>query len=166
MNSIATLHNHFDIQVDSNHTWDEPNRTVQIEVFPLGITAEGLNETDGITTLAFVEIPNGTDVCEDMWYDSTDTEALPKLPQTWQDAVRSAVETAKETQGPLGPMRYAYGQTVFLTEHRFPGDVEDFTTDGRYVVEMANSGIRDVFTEAEMEPYDANRWEDGEDWNA
>ena len=159
MNSIATLHNNFDIQVDSNHTWDEPNRTVQISVYSMGIDAEGYNVTETMESLAEVEIPNTVDKCEDMWYGSTDTEGLSKLPQAWQDAVRSAVETAAKVQGPLKhTMRYGYGDTVFLTEHRFPGDVEDFTTDGRYVVEMANSGVRDVFTESELEDYDSDRW--------
>jgi hypothetical protein len=159
--SSATLLNSFDIQIDSNHTWGEPVRTVDISVYELIIDEFGNTSTDTLTPLAHVEIHNAEAKCEDTWLSSEDTGDIAKLPERWQVAVRQAVELAAAIQTkPSEPFRYEVGDTVFLTEHRFPADVEYYTTEGYYVVNMANSGERGTFTEAEIEPYDFDRWND------
>lgn len=56
---------------------------------------------------------------------------------------------------------YAIGETVFITEHRFPGDVEAYTTNGGYIVNMANSGELGEFAPDELEDYDNERWNEG-----
>lgn len=56
---------------------------------------------------------------------------------------------------------YRVGQTVFLTEFRFPADVLAITDKGQYILEMANSGVADIFDADELEPYDAERWHEG-----
>lgn len=158
MKASAILRNSFDVQVDSNHRWSE-DRVLEVTVYPLSIDADGEISTDTFTTLAHIEIPNQENLCEDTWISSENVTELENLPERWQDAVRKALELADAAQATTDkPMRYEAGQTVFLTEYRFPGDVENITTDGRYVIQMANSGVIDIFEEDELEPYDYDRW--------
>lgn len=155
----ATLSGHFDIHVDSNHTWDEPVRTVQIAVYELNIDADGNVSTDTLVPLVSVEFHNAEAKCEDIWFDAEDRDNIDKLPDRWQVAVYKAIDTARGLQTkPAKDWTYGAGQTVFLPEYKFPADVEYVTTDGRYVVNMANSGTLDVFAEDEIEPYDYDRW--------
>lgn len=157
--SSATLYNFFDIQVDSNHQWDQPVRNVEISVHSVSIDADGNVSTDTLTSLAHVEIHNSEAKCEDTWFSSEEADAVAALPERWQFAVRKAVELARAVQvSPDKPFRYGRGETVFLPEYKFPADVEYVTTDGRYVVNMANSGELDIFAEDEIEPYEAERW--------
>lgn len=157
--SSATLLNTFDVQVDSNHQWGEAVRNVEISVYPLSIDADGEVSTDTMDLLAHVEIHNAEAKCEDTWFSSDDADAVAALPERWKVAVGKALEIALALQTvPSEPFRYGIGDTVFLTEYRFPADVECYTTDGRYVLELANTGVRDIFAADEIEPYDSDRW--------
>lgn len=157
--SSATLLNFFDIQVDSNHQWGEPVRNVEISVYEVVIDAEGEISTDTLTSLVHMEIHNAEVKCEDTWISSEDPVELAKLPERWQIAVRKAIETAQALQDkPSDPILYGRDQTVFVPEYKFPADVQFLTTDGRYVLELANSGVLDIFAQDEIEPYDTDRW--------
>lgn len=156
---MATLSGHYDVHVDSNHTWDEPVRTVQIGVYELNVDDEGNVSTDMLTPLVSVEFHNAEAKCEDIWLNAENIDEVEKFPERWQVAIYKAIDSARALQTkPAKDWTYGAGQTVFLTEYRFPADVEYVTTDGRYVVNMANSGVMDIFTEDEIEPYDAERW--------
>jgi hypothetical protein len=148
----------FDVQVDSNHRWDE-DRMLEVDVYPVSLSADGTHETDGLTTLAHVEVPAG-DFCEDTWLGSTATdEELSEFPEQVRAAFKQAVAEATAKQvGFNGEFKYALGDTVFITEHRFPGEVEGQTVNGGYIVNMAGSGELDEFAEDELEDYDQERW--------
>jgi hypothetical protein len=157
--SSATLFGHYDVQVDSNHQWGESVRNVEISVYELNIDADGNVSTDTLSSLVHVEIHNAEIKCEDTWLSSENEDEIDKFPVRWQTAIRKAIETARAIQTkPATEWTYGVGDTVFLSEYRFPADVEYVTTDGRYVVNMANSGVLDIFTEDEVETYTAERW--------
>lgn len=147
----------FDVQVDSNHRW-ETDKVCEIDVYPMSLDADGNFVTDMQNTLAHVEVPAGNH-CDDMWYGSHD-DAVKTLPEHLRQPFKEAValadakqETMRRTTAPR-----AVGETVFITEHRFPGDIEAVTMNGCYIVNMANSGEVAEFRPDELEDYDAERW--------
>lgn len=150
----------FDTQIDSNHRWDE-DRVTEIDVYPMSLTNEGFHETDTISNaLARREVPNA-ETCADMWYGNIDMddEALKALPADVLKAFKEAIAEATANQKKFeGEFKYGIGDTVFIPEHRFPGDVEAYTTNGGYIVNMANSGELAEFAEDELEDYDSERW--------
>lgn len=155
----------FDVQVDGNHRWDE-DRICEISVYPQSLTNEGLYETDTLQSLAHTEVPTG-DYSDDMWYANVDVDTLKAMPKPLPENILTAYEMAVAVATSLqkkydGEFKYAVGDTVFITEHRFPGDVEAHTVNGGYILNMANSGELGEFGPDELEDYSQERWENGE----
>lgn len=146
----------FDTQVDGNHRWDT-DRIVEIDVHPVSLDKDGNYVTDLSTTLAHVEVP-GEGYSDDMWY-GVEREAIEALPEHLRQPYANAIVTAVAKQGPRTTAGRSVGDTVFITEHRFPGEIEGVTVNGCYIVNMANSGELDEFRADELEDYDADRWE-------
>lgn len=153
----------FDVQVDGNHRWDE-DRICEIDVYPVSLTNEGFHTTDTMVVLASREVPTG-EYADDMWYGATDaveasTADLPELlPENIRAAFKEALVEAVAAQKLFdGTFRYAVGTTVFIPEHRFPGEVEAHTLNGGYIVNMANSGELAEFAPDELEDYDFEKW--------
>lgn len=156
----SPIQGQFDTQIDSNHRWDE-DRVTEIDVYPMSLTNEGFHETDMVAEpLASRRVPNA-ETCEDMWYGNTDMEdeAIKALPENILKAFKEAIAEATENQTKFeGGFKYEIGDTVFITEHRFPADVEAYTVNGGYIVNMANSGELAEFAPHQLEDYDNERW--------
>lgn len=156
----------FDVHVDGNHRWDT-DRMLEVDVYPVSLTNEGLYETDTNQTLASVKVP-GQGYSDDTWIDyGHGNEGIPDLPKHIREAFDNAVALAKEAQnkaftewpGEYDEPSYFSGDTVFITEHRFPGQVEAHTANGGYIVHMADSGELAEFAESELEEYKQWLWE-------
>jgi hypothetical protein len=149
----------FDVQIDGNHQYDEG--ITEIDVYPVSIDADGNRTTDTLTTLASTEIPSNG-YADDKWYDvpSAFTE-LRELPSHIVEPAGMAIAVAMnlQMQSAKTTHKYHIGDTVFIPEYKFPGDVRHLTVDGGYIIEMANSGELDEFAEDELEDYDAARWQ-------
>jgi hypothetical protein len=152
----------FDVQVDGNNHWDD-TKVCEIDVYPVSLSNEGFHETDTMEPLASREVPTG-EYSDDGWYmlpSSWDAlKAMPKpLPENILKAVEQAVAEATAKQKLFtGKFRYAVGDTIFIPEHRFPGEIEAHTVNGGYIVEMANSGELAEFAPDELEDYDDDLW--------
>ena len=148
----------FDVQVDGNHRWDE-DRICEIDVYPMSLTNEGFHETDTMAdALASREVPTG-EYSDDKWYGNTYEDDYAELPHHIRSAFKEAVAEAVKAQKLFtGTFKYAVGDTVFIPEHRFPGEVEALTVNGGYIVNMANSGELAEFAPDELEDYDNDRW--------
>lgn len=150
----------FDVQVDSNNRYDT-DRITEIDVYGLSLTNEGDHTTDTLSdALARREVPNLTGDCDDMWYgtENMEAEAIQDLPESVRTAFKEAVAEATAKQTTTAEFKYAVGDTVFITEHRFPADVEAHTVNGGYIVDMANTGELAEFAPDELEDYDRERW--------
>jgi hypothetical protein len=150
----------FDVQIDGNHQYEEG--ITEIDVYPVEINAEGLRHTVTMDKpLASTEIPS-EGYSDDCWYDIPSTmDQVRKLPDNIVKATQNAVAEALGKQlatAVRNDFKYHIGDTVFITEHRFPGEVEHLTVDGGYIVNMANSGERAEFAESELEDYNQELW--------
>lgn len=148
----------FDVQIDGNHQYEEG--VTEIDVYPVTIDSEGKRSTDTLKTLASTEIAsNGYG--DDCWYDVPSAfEEIRKLPKHVVEATEMAVAVAMglQMETAVKTHKYHIGDTVFITEHRFPGDVRHLTVDGGYIIEMANSGELAEFSENELEDYNQELW--------
>lgn len=157
----------FDVQVDGNNHWED-TMICEIDVHPVSLTNEGYHSTDTMSDpLASRRVPTG-EYSDDMWYGATDAveASTADLPELLHENIRAAfkealVEAVAAQKLFTGRFKYAVGDTVFITEHRFPGDIEAHTVNGGYIVEMANSGELAEFAPDELEDYDADRWHEG-----
>jgi hypothetical protein len=149
----------FDVQIDGNHKFEEG--ITQICVYPVSTDGEGFRETDTLESLVSVEVPS-EGYSDDCWYDVPSAmDEVRKLPEHIVKATQNAVADALGKQ--LGTaithnFKYHVGDTVFITEHRFPGEVQHLTVDGGYIIDMANSGELAEFAESDLEDYDQERW--------
>lgn len=153
----------FDVQVDGNNRWDT-DKVCEIDVYPMSLTNEGFYLTDTVVyALASRRVPTG-EYSDDCWHMLPSAwgalKEMPKpLPENILKAVAEAVAEATAGQTVFGgEFKYAVGDTVFIPEHRFPGDIEAHTVNGGYIVNMANSGERGEFAPSELEDYDQERW--------
>lgn len=154
----------FDVQVDGNNHWED-TMICEIDVYPVSLTNEGYHSTDTVSDpLASRRVPTG-EYSDDMWYGATDAveASTADLPETLPENVRAAfkealVEAVAAQKLFTGTFRYGLGTTVFIPEHRFPGEVEAHTVNGGYIVNMANSGELAEFAPDELEDYDDDLW--------
>lgn len=156
----AHIRGEFDVQVDGQYRWDE-DKVCEIDVYPIRLNQDGNHETDTLVTLASVRVPTG-DYSDDMWYyvpQVYSTDLLEKLPEQIKKGVEEAVAKALEVHNSIPrTQKYDVGTTVFIKEHRFPGDIEAHTLDGGYIINMANSGELGEFSESELEDYNQELW--------
>lgn len=149
----------FDVQVDGNHRWDE-DKVCEIDVYAVSLNGDGFHETDTNESLVHVEVPTG-DYADDMWYGMPSEEwaQVSELPQNIRTAVENSVAEALAQHLKVErTQKYNVGDTVFITEYMFPGEVERHTVNGGYIIHMANSGERDEFAEDELEDYKPELW--------
>jgi hypothetical protein len=153
----------FDVQVDGNNRWDE-DRICEIDVYPVSLNLDGFHETDTTEPLASVRVPTG-DYSDDAWFMLPGAwdqlRAMPKpLPENIIKGIEEAMAEALAAHLKIErTQRFDRGATVFITEHIMPGTVEAHTVNGGYIVNMADSGELDEFSEEELEAYDRERWE-------
>lgn len=148
----------FDVNVDGNNRWDT-DRIVEVDVYPISLDSEGNHSTDTTEPLASVRVP-GEGYSDDTWITVPGGwDDIRKLPENIQRAVTLAVGEAlakhletKRTQ------KYSKFDTVFITDHRFPGNVVAHTLNGGYIIDMADSGELGEFGPDELEDYDQERW--------
>lgn len=149
----------FDVQIDGNHQYEEG--ITEIDVYPVSIDSEGIRNTDTLTILVSVHVPS-VGYSDDCWYDIPSAmEDVRKLPDNIVKATQNAIAEALGKQ--LGTAvqntyKYHVGDTVFIPEYKFPGEVEHLTVDGGYILNLANSGERAEFAESELEDYDPELW--------
>lgn len=86
----------FDVQIDSNHRWDE-DRVMEIDAYPLIQNDDGTTDTDTLNTLASVRIP-ALDICMDTWIASTESDEISELPPVVKEAYHSVVALATAVQ--------------------------------------------------------------------
>ena len=148
----------FDVQVDGNHRWDT-DRVLEVDAYPVSLDLDGKYAADTTEPLASVKLPT-LDYSDDCWYQLPDEwEAVRKLPEHVRKAVEDVITKALSTHLEIQrTQKYDRGATVFITEHRFPGEVEAHTVNGGYIVNMAGSGELGEFGPDELEDYDADLW--------
>lgn len=93
---MNTIKGKFDVQIDSNHRWDE-DRVMEIDAYPLLQNEDGTTETDTLNTLASVRIP-ARDICMDTWIASTESDEIAELPPVVKDAYYAVVALATVVQ--------------------------------------------------------------------
>lgn len=148
----------FDVQIDGNHQYEEG--ITEIDVYPVSIDGDGYRTTDTTETLSSTEIPSNG-YTNDKWYDVPSAfDEIRELPEHVVKATEMAVAVAISLQmeSAVKTHKYHIGDTVFIPEYKFPGEVQHLTVDGGYILEMANSGELDEFAEDELEDYDSERW--------
>jgi hypothetical protein len=155
---MAHILGEYDVQVDGNHQYEEG--ITEIDVYPVSIDANGHRTTDTLTTLASTEIASNG-YSDDQWFDvpSMFTQ-LRELPSHIVEPAGMAIAVAMnlQMQSAKTTHKYHIGDTVFLPEYKFPGDVRHLTVDGGYIIEMANSGELAEFAESELEDYKQELW--------
>ncbi|QFG12774.1 hypothetical protein PBI_MIMI_300 [Arthrobacter phage Mimi] len=148
----------FDVQIDGNHRYEDS--VTQIDVYPVYIDTLGKRSTDTTKTLASTEIPS-EGYADDCWYDVPSAfDEIRKLPHHVVEATGMAIAVAMNLQMETAKKDHKYhiGDTVFLPEYKFPGDVRHLTVDGGYIIDMANTGELAEFSESELEDYDQELW--------
>lgn len=147
----------FDVQVDGNHRYDEG--VTEIDAYAQIENAEGKRETITDKHYVSIRLPS-RGYADDVWYDSG-AEGAAGLPAHVRLAFEASVTLAKVIQDlEEGHPVWYPGDTVFLTGARMPGQVDAVTLDGRYVIDMGDTGVRDIFRADQLEPYKAELWND------
>jgi hypothetical protein len=142
----------YDVQLDTVAYEEGEAPVVEIDVSPMYRTPTG-RTTDLGHHLARVVIPaNGFE--HEGFIMSDDTEWLGELPPH----VREGYDAALALIG-TPARRYSTGDTVWITAHRMPGEIADYSTKGAYFVELAHAGVYDFFDEDQLEPFDPVRYE-------
>lgn len=148
----------FDVQVDGNHLYEEG--TTQVCVYTVHTDHLGFTATDTLQSVVSIEVPS-LGYADDVWVQSDNIDGHYA---SWPEHIRRAYDYAVQVATDLyfsehdGDPRFKVGETVFLIEHRMPANIIAITGDNRYVVDMGDSGVFDLFSAMDFEPYDRDRW--------
>lgn len=93
---MTILEGKFDVQIDSNHRWDE-DRVLELCAYILIEREDGTTETDTLNPVASIHIP-AFDVHSDIWIASTETDEIAELPPLVREAYSALVALATSVQ--------------------------------------------------------------------
>lgn len=142
-----------DIHVMIEEPEEGERKVIEISAYPVSDGENG-RVTDTMTTLAVVVIPTPDMYHVDAWYETDDETRLRDLPESVLEGFNLAVEIAKNGED----RRFKVGDRVYLKSHRMPAEIQAYSTDGAYWVELANTGVYDWFDEVSLAPFDSDRW--------